>query len=67
MAYTVKYCDDCLRALSPADRSREATAFINANAFTEGVTPLYNGPLTEEGGTCHKCGKKDAVSYYEIP
>ena len=64
MAYTVKYCDTCNRALSPSDKSPEAKVFLKAKAF-ERKYPRDHGAISEQG-SCAKCGYRGIVSYYEI-
>lgn len=65
MAYTVKYCTNCNRDLSPQDESSQAKTFINASRSIGGIRPRFTGPIIEKG-VCFGCGKEDYVTYYEL-
>lgn len=64
MPQTAKYCDECSRKLSPADKAPRDKAFFNASLFAQGSHPVGKGPRSEEG-VCDKCGKKGVVNFYE--
>ena len=64
MGQTAKYCDECERKLSPADKSPKDKAFFKASLFQEGSHPVYTRLQTEEG-VCEKCGKMGVVIFYE--